>query len=190
MVNLFYADPKLLPVSGFGYLIPRSVNFDQNPEFALGVIFDSETSSALDTVQGTKLTVMLGGHWWDGWTDYPSPEDGIQMARNLLERHLNIKAEPLVARATLQKDCIPQYEVGHVDRVLSYAKKLGSFKGRLKVTGNWISGVGVNDSILASFELVKEWDMSRTRGSELDEAFIGPEHVWKGMENVRVVKRA
>src|SRR5262249_55360275 len=46
VVNLYYSNPDLIPPStrDFGYLIPRSVPIDQNPERALGVIFSSETS--------------------------------------------------------------------------------------------------------------------------------------------------
>jgi oxygen-dependent protoporphyrinogen oxidase len=115
VVNLYYRNPDLIPPTtrGFGYLIPRSVPLDENPERALGVLFSSETSGrpgtlvpqgmsatrpmdeeeprkgfaqelesdqGQDTAPGTKLTVMLGGRWWDGWeaSDLPSEEQGIE----------------------------------------------------------------------------------------------------------------
>ena len=124
VVNLYYDNPKLLAVQGFGYLIPRSVPLEQNPERALGVIFGTETSGLhskplsadlpryinfewsekhgtaiinrdsvedhlyspdlvkQDTAPGTKLTVILGGHWWHDWAepDLPTEDQAIEMA--------------------------------------------------------------------------------------------------------------
>ena len=66
VVDLYYTNPNLLSVHGFGYLIPCSVPFKQTPNRALGVVFDSDATIGQDAIPGTKLTVMLGSHWWDG----------------------------------------------------------------------------------------------------------------------------
>jgi protoporphyrinogen/coproporphyrinogen III oxidase len=237
VVNLFYPEGSLTTevgangLSGFGYLIPRSVPVEQNPERALGVIFAHNSSGAAgaesveparpgenwqspegcqaeideltaeqtemaskpsegtdhallvrrrqlsafrrrldqfnagkvvsdekfmyrtgqDTVEGAKLTVMLGGHWWDGWSeqDYPSEEEGVQMAKSVLRRHLNIQDNPEVAKAKLQRDCIPQYPVGYRDYMAKLHEEVHSkFKDRLKLAGPFYQGaVGVNDCI-------------------------------------------
>lgn len=152
VVNLYYSEPNLLPVHGFGYLIPRSVPVEQNPECALGVVFDSEAVVGLDTVPGTKVTVMLGGHWWDDWWAYPDEEHGARLAKAVLRRHLKIEREPKVVNVTLQKDCIPQYKVGHTKRLEDAHQVLqNGFKGQLKVAGNSYTGVGANDCISAAF---------------------------------------
>lgn len=161
VVNLWYPNPDLLPMEGFGYLIPRSVPFDQNPEYGLGVIFASSSSigqSAVppydtisqDSAPGTKLTVMMGGHYWDGWqdTDYPNHESAVSMARTMLARHLGIKEAPAVARSRLQKDAIPQYTVGHLDRMYSLSNAVrADFNYRLGLAGAWYNGVGVGDCV-------------------------------------------
>ncbi|KPI39917.1 Protoporphyrinogen oxidase [Cyphellophora attinorum] len=237
VVNLFYPEGSLTTavgadgLSGFGYLIPRSVPVEQNPERALGVIFAHNSSgdtgpesveglgrrdswqspegcqevietltadqtemtskqsegtqhaslvnlrqlsayrrrldqfnagkvrpdekiidrSGQDTVKGAKLTVMLGGHWWDGWSeqDYPSEEEGIQMAKSVLRRHLDIHDNPEVAKAKLQRDCIPQYPVGYRDYMAKVHEEIHSkFEDRLKLAGPFYQGaVGVNDCI-------------------------------------------
>ena len=156
VVNVFYKDPNLLSVSGFGYLIPRSIPFEQNPERALGVVFDSDATIGQDAVPGTKLTVMLGGHWWDGWNSYPTDDQGAQMARIVLRRHLNITAEPDIIRVSLQRECIPQYTVGHEDRLASASRDLQrGYQGRLRVAGNSYTGVGLNDCVRAARDVVK-----------------------------------
>ncbi|KAF2435987.1 Protoporphyrinogen oxidase [Tothia fuscella] len=154
VVNLYYTDPHTLPIRGFGYLIPQSVPFDQNPERGLGVVFDSEITTEQDTVPGTKLTVMLGGHWWDGWTSIPNEKESIELAKSLVRRHLNITTEPAATFFSSQKDCIPQYTVGHSQRLKEAHKSLlYHFKGRVKVAGNSYTGVGVNDCLKASLEI-------------------------------------
>lgn len=282
VVNLYYTEPHLIPESyaGFGYLIPRSVPFDQNPERALGVIFGSETSgprgpdstvtqpiprsviqesleqlqtererlvhayqlatqgeevdqnaasspsplntkapktststtgsndtlTALhnlrlsnidlkisevketeaqwfktaspdeiasvdftlgqDSAPGTKLTVMMGGHWWSDWTesDLPSESEAIEMAKTLLARHLNITATPEIAKARLNRDCIPQYPVGYRrDMASVHEALLSEYDGRFKVAGPWWQGaVGVNDCIRKARETAwairEQWD--------------------------------
>ena len=156
VVNLFFRNPNLLSVHGFGYLIPRSIPFEQNPERALGVVFDSDATIGQDSVPGTKLTVMLGGHWWDGWKSYPDEDEGAHMALNILRRHLNITDTPASILVGLQKECIPQYTVGHEKRMGDASRDLQrQFKGRLRVAGNSYTGVGLNDCVRAAMDVVK-----------------------------------
>ena len=155
VVNLYYADPALLPVRGFGYLIPRSIPLAQNPERALGVVFDSDATIGQDTAVGTKVTVMLGGHWWDEWSSYPDEDEGAALAKLVLRRHLQINAEPTLVHVGLQRECIPQYTVGHIDRMRQAGLQLsGHFRGRLRVAGNSYSGVGLNDCVRSAADAV------------------------------------
>ena len=157
VVNLFFSNPDLLPVHGFGYLLPRSLPFEQNPERALGVVFDSDATIGQDNVPGTKLTVMLGGHWWDGWDTYPDEGEGASMARAVLKRHLKIMEEPQTIRVSLQRDCIPQYTIGHAGRMQTASETLESyFHSRLRVAGNSYTGVGLNDCVRAAKDVVSD----------------------------------
>jgi len=154
VVNLYYSNPALLPVHGFGYLIPRSVPWNQNPERALGVVFDSDANVGQDTVPGTKVTVMLGGHWWDGWDSYPDEAEGAAMAKAILKRHLKIEEEPVVINVALQRECIPQYTVGHEARMKkAHSELMKGFKGKMAVAGNSYTGVGLNDCVRAAKDL-------------------------------------
>ncbi|KFY08784.1 hypothetical protein V492_05915 [Pseudogymnoascus sp. VKM F-4246] len=152
VVNLYYTNPNLIPQPGFGYLIPQSVPFKQNPELALGVVFDSHGTPGVDNAPGTKLTIMIGGHYWDGRKDdeFPTPEEGRIMAERVLARHLKITEKPDRVLATLHKNCIPQYTVGHHDRLQNVDAGIKrEFGGRLSVGGSWVDGVGVNDCVLS-----------------------------------------
>ena len=176
VVNLYFSQPDLLSVRGFGYLIPRTVSFDRNPEMALGVVFDSDVSVGQDTVPGTKVTVMLGGHWWDDWDVYPDEEEGGRMAKAVLERHLGITEEPQVVRVALQKKCIPQYTVGHEERMAEASILLEKFDGRLRVTGSSYTGVGVNDCVRAARNVV-DGLVDGTGKTGLD-SFVERKWVW------------
>lgn len=154
VVNLYYSQADLIPFHGFGYLIPRSIPYQQNPERALGVIFGSDSAIGQDTVPGTKFTVMLGGHWWDNWleSDYPDHDEATLMARSLLERHLGIKATPVVAKSQLQRNAIPQYTVGHLARMEEISRAVQEeFNHRLTLAGSWYGGIGVNDCIRQAY---------------------------------------
>lgn len=202
-VNLYYRTPDLTP-PGFGYLIPQATSFEQNPERALGVIFDHAYSPSSENVnisnwsiqdadqleelnnsrhkgnlvnvndfawynmpdkpnvqddveeRGTKVTVMLGGHWWDGWPAYPDEQEGLSMAKAVLERHLGIREEPEASQVRLQRDCISQYVVGHEMKLKEAHNNIWhEYRGRLKVAGSWISGVGVNDCLRSAWDVVR-----------------------------------
>ncbi len=168
VVNLYFTDPTLLPEHGFGYLIPQTVPFSQNPERALGVVFDSDALQGQDHMApgvqpGTKVTVMLGGHWWDDFNGaYPSDEEGEFMARSVLARHLKITDEPAKIKVTLQRECIPQYYATHIDNLGQASQVLqNAFKGKLKVAGSSYSGVSIHDCVKSGRAMafaVKEGD--------------------------------
>ncbi|KAK5114462.1 hypothetical protein LTR62_002397 [Meristemomyces frigidus] len=199
-VNLYYRTPDLNP-PGFGYLIPQATPFENNPERALGVIFDTAYSPStkdidlnnwqIDNIsqlqqareqgqlinvndfawynmperpnvqddvpeRGTKLTVMLGGHWWNEWPSFPDEKEGLAMAKSVLQRHLNITEEPEAWAVNLQRDCIPQYNVGHEERLkTAHSNVRREYKGRLRVAGSWMSGVGVNDCLRSAWDVVQ-----------------------------------
>lgn len=199
-VNLYYRTPDLHP-AGFGYLIPRATPFENNPERALGVVFDTAYSpspsdldmnnwqvtdvdqlkkarergqlvnvndfgwynmpdrpNAQDDVskRGTKITVMLGGHWWNDWPAFPNEQEGLALAKSVVERQMGIKEEPEAYAVNLQKDCIPQYNVGHEQRLKQVHNNLWrEYKGKLRVAGNWMSGVGVNDCLRSAWDVAQ-----------------------------------
>lgn len=209
-VNLYFRTPSLHK-PGFGYLIPQATPFENNPERALGVVFDTAyapspsnvefASKQVDVVglenfrdtgrlinvndfawfnmpdtpnlqdhvkkRGTKVTVMLGGHWWNGWPTLPNEKEGLAMARSVLARHLGIKEEPEAWLVNLEKNCIPQYTVGHEQRLKQARSSISRrYKGRLRVAGNWMSGVGVNDCLRSAYEVAKNLSQDGATGLE------------------------
>ncbi|CAG8532970.1 31_t:CDS:2 [Ambispora leptoticha] len=161
VVNLAYDRPKILPVIGFGYLIPQTT--PNNLNYGLGVVFDScaipEQDPKAPTV--TKLTVMMGGHYYDDNNidmENMSDEEILSQAQNLVQSHLDITAAPIHALVRLQKNCIPQYYVGHYGRMKQLHEAIKSnerYAGKLSVTGASYWGVSVNDCVLNARKLVE-----------------------------------
>ncbi|KAI4598565.1 oxygen-dependent protoporphyrinogen oxidase [Pestalotiopsis sp. 9143b] len=154
VVNLWYPNADLLQDNpGFGYLIPQSVPPEENPECALGVLFDSDIETR-NEVKGTKLTVMLGGHYWSDWSMLPDEEMAVEMARAIVERHLGIpQSEPFKAGAKMCKDCLPQHTVGHVERLRKAHYELSAaFQGKVMVAGPSYTSVGVIPAMRAGYD--------------------------------------
>ncbi|KAI0102953.1 hypothetical protein GGR51DRAFT_550215 [Nemania sp. FL0031] len=152
VVNLWYPNPNLLAEGGFGYLIPSTT--PNNDEGVLGVLFDSDLRTDDNEMPGTKLTVMLGGHHWDGWAHLPSEEMGIDIAKDVVRRQLGIsETEKVHARARLCRDCLPQHFVGHSDRMKkAHYELMSAFQGHLTVAGPSYTSVGVMPAMRAGYD--------------------------------------
>ncbi|KAF4464992.1 protoporphyrinogen oxidase [Fusarium albosuccineum] len=158
-VNLWFPQENLKP-PGFGYLIPNTVDPELNPEHALGVFFDSDVQTrSKDEPAGTKLFVLMGGHYYDrpGVTP-PTEEEAIVQARNVLERHLGIPRDaPCHAVSRLAKECIPQHDVGHHERLVSARRELNeNFGGRLAVAGGSFNRIGAVASLRSGYDIATE----------------------------------
>lgn len=169
-VNLVY--PRhVLPVAGFGHLIPPSAN-----DSVLGVVYDSCAMPQQDAdVAGpvTRLTVMMGGWQYAalfGSHDAEPPKDQLlSMALDAVARHLGIEDPPAVANVYAWPRCMPQYTVGHLQRLagIDAALAAGPFAGRLFYTGNSFRGVGVNDCVLNAGRVVRDQLLPRVGSSQV-----------------------
>lgn len=133
-----------LTKEGFGYLIPS-----KEKEPLLGVIFDSSAFPQQNrTAEQTRLTLMLGGT-----TGIPvasmTDESLIEIGKNALKKHLGIYQIPEVAIVSRAPCAIPQYTIGHAQRVADLKLKINSlFDARVTLLGSSWHGVSVNDCIL------------------------------------------
>ncbi|OAA63960.1 protoporphyrinogen oxidase [Cordyceps fumosorosea ARSEF 2679] len=154
-VNLWYPIENLKP-PGFGYLIPQATSdVGQNPERALGVFFDSDVIAerAPDEPPGTKLFVLMGGHHYRGHAP-PDEEEAVALAKGLLERQLGIPRDaPCHAMARLARDCIPQHEVGHGERLQYVHKQIMSGSGgRLSVANGSYGRIGAMGALRNAYD--------------------------------------
>lgn len=165
-VNLWYPIDDLVP-KGIGYLIPASTPFEENPERALGVFFDSAAGigepywrPAEEYVPrregGTKLFVLMGGHLYDrAGVKPPTQEEAIEQAKMLLERQLEIpRNTPVHASANLARNCLPQHNVGHYERLTALHNDLiDKYSKRLSVVGGSFTKPGVSGAMRAGYDI-------------------------------------
>lgn len=186
IVNLWYPNQHLTSRHpGFGYLIPQSVPVEQNPHAALGVIFDSDREAASnsperETAPGTKLTVMLGGHYWDyleadAW---PDAQEATAMAMDTVQRQLGIPpTEPVHAGTKVCRECIPQHLVGHREAMArAHTELYEAFRGTLAVVGGSYTAPGVLPSLKAARDMalkVSGQGYKLTDGTEYNMTHVG-----------------
>ncbi|KAF5890406.1 protoporphyrinogen oxidase, partial [Clarias magur] len=116
LVNLEY-DGSVLPVKGFGHLIPSSED-----RSLLGVVYDSVPYPQHDRrgEPTTRLTVMMGGVWFEETLGRPAEVKGqalLDRAVQAMSMHLNITSSPVWSKASVLQNCIPQYHLGHWKRL-------------------------------------------------------------------------
>lgn len=143
VVNIQYDEGNLLQPPAFGFLVPPSENLP-----ILGVIYDS---CCFDMQGKTVVTVMMGGAFFkEKFGVNPSHKDLYGIATKNVAEILNIKNPPTTGRVNVLTNCIPQYVVGHHDRVKRIRKYIDHHKLPLSLCGAAYDGVGVNDVIYSA----------------------------------------
>ncbi|XP_030376007.1 protoporphyrinogen oxidase [Scaptodrosophila lebanonensis] len=143
VVNMQYDSDELLQREGFGLLVPP---VEKLP--LLGIIFDS---CCFEMAGNTVLTVMMGGHWFNQWFgNRPTQKQLLDIAVEYVRKILDIKEAPKFSRVHTLHQCIPQYTVGHKQRVEGIRRYIKTYKLPLSVCGAAYDGVGINDVILSA----------------------------------------
>uniref|UniRef100_A0A8D1TBG1 Protoporphyrinogen oxidase n=2 Tax=Sus scrofa TaxID=9823 RepID=A0A8D1TBG1_PIG len=123
VVNLQYRGARL-PVQGFGHLVPSS----EDPVI-LGIVYDSVAFPEQDgSPSGLRVTVMLGGSWLqtlEARSCVLSQELFQQEAEKAVATQLGLKEPPSHCLVHLHKNCIPQYTLGHWQKLRKLGKQLG-----------------------------------------------------------------
>jgi oxygen-dependent protoporphyrinogen oxidase len=124
------------PLQGFGFLVPQSERL-----VILGTIFNSVLFSGRAPEDRLLLTSFLGGVSKPEVFDWPDERIwdsvGAELKRIL---KTSIRPEPLAIFR--HRRAIPQYNIGHRQRVEAIAAQLAKIPG-LFVTGNFLHGVSV-----------------------------------------------
>ncbi|XP_077883273.1 protoporphyrinogen oxidase isoform X1 [Ictidomys tridecemlineatus] len=145
VVNLQYRGARL-PVQGFGHLVPSS----EDPG-VLGIVYDSVAFPEQDgSSPGLRVTVMLGGSWLqtlEASGCVLSQELFQQQAQEAVATQLGLKEPPSHCLVHLHKNCIPQYTLGHWQKLESAMKFLAAQRLPLTLAGASYEGVAVNDCI-------------------------------------------
>jgi protoporphyrinogen/coproporphyrinogen III oxidase len=128
------------PLDGFGFVVPRGEG-----RAALACTFSSVKYPGRAPEGTVLLRAFLGGARAE---DVLAHDDArlVLLAEADLAGLLRITGPPLLARVARHPASMPQYEVGHLDRVASIEARLRSWPG-LALAGGAYRGVGIPDCI-------------------------------------------
>jgi oxygen-dependent protoporphyrinogen oxidase len=148
-VSLAYRQEDLKrPLDGYGYVIPR-----REGRQALACTWTS-TKFPHRAPQGYALLRVFIGRAGQQ-AEIPWDEAGLlQLTRRELAETLDLTAEPVLWRAFLWKDAMPQYNLGHPARLQRIDAALQPWPA-LALAGNGYRGIGIPDCI-RSAELAAE----------------------------------
>ena len=124
------------PLSGFGFLVPQSERL-----VLLGTIFSSLLFTGRAPEGRLLLTSFLGGVNKPEVFDWPD-ERIWESVSSELKRLLTSSIRPEPLAIFRHRRAIPQYNIGHRQRVDAIAAELAKVRG-LFVTGNFLHGVSV-----------------------------------------------
>ncbi len=136
-------------LEGFGFLVPRGQDLR-----LLGCIWTSTLFPFQAPEGSVLLRIMLGGAP-DPDANLLSDEDTLSLVRRELAPLLGITGEPELVRLYRHPRGIPQYTLGHEQRLQTLAAAEATLPG-LVFTGNAYRGIGLNDCVVAAHRAVKD----------------------------------
>ncbi len=139
VVCLGYPNERLRhPLDGFGFLTPRADGLR-----ILGALWASATFPENAPESHGLIRVMLGGARDLSILEL-SDEALVKLACEEIDRVQGLDGPPAFARVFRHTLAIPQYLLGHEDRLRRMDERLAEQPGLL-LTGNAYRGIGVND---------------------------------------------
>ncbi len=150
VVCLGYRKEKIkTPVDAFGFLIPS-----REKRKILGTLYDSSIFPNRAPEGYVLLRSMVGGARYSDLARENEPKL-LDLVKGELADIMNIRSDPDFVRVYRHDMAIPQYTVGHLDRLRNIDALLQKHKN-LYLTGNAYRGIGVNDCIENSFLLAEK----------------------------------
>jgi oxygen-dependent protoporphyrinogen oxidase len=162
-VTLAYRQSNLShPLDGYGYVIPR-----REERRALACTWTSTKFPHRAPDDYALIRVFVGRAGQE--SDIPWDEAGLlDLAREELELTLGITAEPLVSRVFIWESAMPQYNLGHPEKLAQIDAALEKYPD-LALAGNGYCGIGIPDCIhsgeLAVERIIKHVSLRATNGS-------------------------
>ena len=128
------------PLDAFGLVIPEIENRD-----VIAVSFSSRKFPGRAPEGKVVLRTFVGGAMHPEKMAL-SDEDMKQTVRRELSSMLGVSGEPDFEEVVRYENSMPQYHVGHLDRVAKIEQQVANLPG-LELAGNAYRGVGIPDSI-------------------------------------------
>jgi oxygen-dependent protoporphyrinogen oxidase len=116
-------------LNGFGFLVPRSAGLR-----VLGSVWNSSLFPGRAPEGHALLTSFVGGTT-DPAAAKLQPEDLASLVHSEISPLLSIRSEPVFSNVTIWPRALPQYNLGHGDRLAAVSKLCSRFPGL------WLTGI-------------------------------------------------
>jgi oxygen-dependent protoporphyrinogen oxidase len=136
-------------LDGFGFLIPPCERMN-----ILGCVWNSSLFKGRAPEGKALLTLFIGGARNPEAAHLPDAEM-VSLAHSELQKILGISGEPQLIAITRWERAIPQYNIGHVERVRRIGDLLKTIPG-LHLIGNYLHGVSTGDCVKEANRVAKE----------------------------------
>jgi protoporphyrinogen/coproporphyrinogen III oxidase len=123
-------------LDGFGFLIPRSEGLR-----TLGTVLNSSLFPGRAPQGSVLLTSFVGGAT-DPQAAVLSPDELVAMVHKEIAPVLQIRQAPVFSNVALYPRALPQYNLGHMDRLASLHKLRAELPG-LWLAGNYLRGPSI-----------------------------------------------
>jgi oxygen-dependent protoporphyrinogen oxidase len=135
-------------MDGFGFLVPS-----REKRGILGTVVDSNVFPGRAPEGSVLFRTMVGGARRPHLAELPD-EQLLDRVFSDLRDIMGLCAEPEFVKIYRHPKAIPQYRVGHADRLAAIEKELEGFPG-LVMTGNAFRGVSLNDCVLNASKIAQ-----------------------------------
>jgi protoporphyrinogen/coproporphyrinogen III oxidase len=140
-ITLGYPKDRVVhPMDGFGFLIPRKERIR-----TLGSLFSSTLFPGRAPDGKVLLTNFIGGAT-DLAVDTTDDRDLAAEVSREISQLLGIDGKPEFVQATRYRESIPQYAMGHLQKLKNIDLALAEAKG-LHLRCNWSGGISVGDCV-------------------------------------------
>lgn len=128
------------PLNGFGFVVPKI-----EKRRIMAATWTSVKFSYRAPDDSVLIRCFVGGSKNAELVDLDDAEM-VKMVREELKDIMGIDAEPVLARVFRWRNSMPQYTIGHEDRIKWIDERVASTHG-LYLTGSAYHGIGISDSI-------------------------------------------
>ncbi len=137
VVSLAYRRDEIKqPLDSFGFVVPLAEN-----RLILSGSFSSLKYPGRAPEETVLMRVFIGGACQSGLLRLPS-EQLIELAEGELSELLKIEGKPLLRKVKRLNEAMPQYHVGHEERVASVQRLLTQHPA-LALAGSSVHGIGI-----------------------------------------------
>src|SRR5438046_179120 len=127
-------------LNGFGFLVALSAGLR-----VLGSVWNSSLFPGRAPEGHALLTSFVGGTT-DPAAAKLNPEELASLVHREISPLLSIRSEPVFSNVTIWPGALPQYNLGHSDRLAAVAKLCSRFPG-LWLTGNYLRGPAIGSCV-------------------------------------------